>query len=134
LRCLASELGLERAVRFIGAVENDRMPELYRSADLVLNPSRVDNMPISILEALASGVPVVSTNVGGVPALVENGRDAVLVPPGDPGAMAEAVVSLWKEPAKREALREAGLRKASAFGWSQVRRDWARVYERTLSR
>jgi glycosyltransferase involved in cell wall biosynthesis len=134
LRRLALDLGLERDVHFVGPVVNERMPELYRSADLVVNPSLVDNMPISILEALASGIPVVSTNVGGVPALVENGRDAVLVPPRDPAAMAEALVSLWKEPGRREALREAGLRKARAFGWSSVRGDWARVYERTVTR
>jgi glycosyltransferase involved in cell wall biosynthesis len=134
LRRLALDLGLERAVRFVGLVENERMPELYRSSDLVLNPSLVDNMPISILEALASGIPVVSTNVGGVPALVANGKEAVLVPPQDPGAMAEAVVSLWKAPERREALREAGLLRASAFGWSRIREDWARVYQRTVSR
>jgi glycosyltransferase involved in cell wall biosynthesis len=58
---------------FSGRVANADMPELYASADCMLNPSTVDNMPISILEAFASGVPVVSTCAGGIPDLVEQG-------------------------------------------------------------
>jgi glycosyltransferase involved in cell wall biosynthesis len=130
LRRLRDELELGDSVRFVGAVANERMPDLYGSADVVLNSSLVDNMPNSLLEALASGLPIVSTNVGGVPALVEDGREAVLVPPRNPRAMADAVISLWREPDRRVALREAGLEKAARYGWSSVREDWARVYER----
>jgi glycosyltransferase involved in cell wall biosynthesis len=130
LRRLRGELELGDSVRFLGPVPNERMPGVYESADLVLNSSLVDNMPNSLLEALASGLPIVSTNVGGVPALVEDGKEAVLVPPGNPGAMADAVVSLWQEPSRRAALRQAGLEKASRFGWSSVRAQWANVYAR----
>jgi glycosyltransferase involved in cell wall biosynthesis len=134
LRKLTAELGLGSSVRFLGRIDNAEMPATYRSADLALNTSLVDNMPISILEALASGVPVVSTRVGGVPHLVEDGKQAVLVPPGDPEAMAKALVSLWRSPERRDALREAGLARAKAFAWSSVRDQWARVYRDAVSR
>lgn len=133
LKALTDGLGLSSSVRFLGRVDNDEMPAIYRSADLALNTSLVDNMPISILEALASGVPVVSTRVGGVPALVEDGREAVLVPPHDAEAMAEALVSLWRSSERRDALREAGLERAKAFSWSSVREQWARVYGDAVS-
>ncbi len=130
---LSGELGLERSVRFLGLVENEKMPSLYRSADLCLNPSLVDNMPISILEALASGVPIVSSTSGGIPAMVKAGEEAVLVPPRDPAAMASAVAELWESPARMAALREAGVRRASAFGWNRVREEWRRVYQKAVS-
>lgn len=133
LERLSGDLGLERSVRFLGQVENETMPALYQAADIALNPSLVDNMPISILEALASGVPVVSTSSGGIPAMVKADEEAVLVPPRDPGAMANAVAALWEAPERRAALREAGLRRAGAFGWSSVREEWRLVYERATA-
>jgi phenylacetate-CoA ligase len=134
LERLSGELGIERSVRFLGQVENETMPSLYQSADIALNPSLVDNMPISLLEALASGVPVVSTSSGGIPAMVKAGEEAILVPPRNPESMANAVASLWEAPERMAALREAGLRKASAFGWSAVREQWRRVYGRAVSK
>ncbi|CAG0124504.1 partial Glycogen synthase, partial [Rhodocyclaceae bacterium] len=70
LEQLACSLNIADAVTFAGRVENAEMPALYQTVHIALNPSLADNMPISILEALASGVPVVSTDVGGVPFLV----------------------------------------------------------------
>ena len=129
LEALAAELELGDAARFLGRIPNEEMPRLYAQADIALNTSLVDNMPISVLEAFASGVPVVSTRVGGVPALVGDGKEAVLVAPGEPREMALALESLWKTPAQREALRLAGLEKAKHFGWASVREQWARIYE-----
>ena len=134
LEALTGELGLTDAVRFLGRVDNEDMPKLYAAADIALNTSLVDNMPISVLEALASGVPVVSTDVGGVPALVEDEREALLVPPRDPERMARTLASLWRSPEKRSALRDAGLEKARTFGWDVVREQWAEVYGEILRR
>ena len=128
LESIASGLGIAESVRFLGRVDNEKMPSLYARADIALNTSLVDNMPISILEALASGVPVVSTRVGGVPAVVRDGEDAVLVPAREPEAMARAIESLWASPEKRARLRAAGLEKACAYGWPTVRGQWARIY------
>jgi glycosyltransferase involved in cell wall biosynthesis len=128
LEQLARELGIGAAVRFTGRVDNAGMAALYRDADLMLNPSKVDNMPNSVLEALASGVPVVSTNVGGVPFMVEHGKTALLVPPQSPEAMAEAMLRLCAEPALAAALREAGLRYVQQYSWPNVRPRLLGVY------
>ncbi len=134
LERLAAQLGVVDAVDFTGSVANAGMPELYRRADLLLNPSRVDNMPISILEALASGVPVVSAEVGGVPFLVEHGRTALLVPPSDPVAMAAEACRILREPELAARLREAGQLAVTQYTWPLVRARLLVVYRSVLRR
>lgn len=132
LEALARELDVADAVRFAGRVENSAMPALYQSVSIALNPSLADNMPISILEALASGVPVVSTDVGGVPFLVEDGKTALLVPPGDHVAMARACLGLLADRGLAERLVAAGQLLAREFAWSQVRGKLFAVYNDVL--
>ncbi len=121
LVALAVELGLAGSVQFTGTVDNQAMPALYADADLMLNPSTVDNTPNSVLEALASGVPVVTTDVGGIPYLVEHERTALLVPPDAPRAMADAALRLLADPALAGRLREAGRSHVQQFRWEAVR-------------
>ncbi len=128
LRRLAEALGVAEAVSFAGRVDNAAMPELYEKATVALNPSRVDNMPISILEAFASGVPVVSTDVGGVPHIAENGRTALLVAPGDSTAMAEAVLRLLSDQELADRLAVAGQEEAGRYGWPRLRQQWLAEY------
>jgi len=134
LERLASELGVADAVHFCGRVANDDIPALYASADVCLNPSLADNMPISLLESLASGVPVVSTNVGGVPHLVEHERTALLVEPGDAAAMAQAVLRLLRDAPLCTRLKAAGLDAVRRFDWASVRPQLLAVYESATSR
>jgi glycosyltransferase involved in cell wall biosynthesis len=129
-----AELGLADAVTFTGRVDNENMPALYRKAQVMLNPSLVDNMPNSVLEALASGVPVVSTNVGGVPYVVEHDKTALLVPPQDPQAMATAIIALLKDPARANRFREAGIQSVQQYTWPKVRSRLLEVYERILKK
>ena len=117
---LAERLGIAAGVRFCGLLDHAAMAQCYHAADIVLNPSLADNMPNSMLEALASGVPVVSTNVGGVPYLVEDGRHALLVPPGDPAAMACAMRRVLEEHGLAENMLMAGLQLAHQYDWKQV--------------
>ena len=131
---LAEELSVSDAVEFTGSLDNARMAARYREADLVLNPSRVDNMPISILEALASGVPVVTTNVGGIPFMVDDGRTGLLVGPGDPEAMAAAAMRLLGDRDLAARLRAAGMAAADGYAWPTVRERLFAVYERVLRR
>ena len=133
LEAMAKELGVADAVEFAGRVDNERMPELYREADLALNPSLADNMPISILEALASGVPVVSTDVGGVPFLVEDGKTALLVPPRNPEQMAVAVLRVLRDESLRNRMVENGLEHARRFAWKSVRGELFLTYEMALN-
>jgi len=132
LRSLAHALGIDSAVAFTGRLDNERMADLYRSADLMLNPSTADNMPNSLLEAMASGVPVVSTNVGGIPHLVCDRVNALLVPPRDPTAMARAALAVLSDPRLAAALSRAGLDCAARYTWSEVRPRLLAVYGHAL--
>jgi glycosyltransferase involved in cell wall biosynthesis len=126
-------MGLTETVRFSGRIENAQIGDLYADADLLLNPSTADNMPISILEALASGVPVVTTSAGGIPDLVRDGHTALLVPVGDPDAMAAAALRLLSDPALAWRLRSAGVREAARYTWPQVRELWQHAYRGVLA-
>lgn len=125
---LGEELGLAECVRFTGRLDRDEMANAYREADIAINPSLVDNMPISILEAMASGTPIVSTDVGGVPFVVENGKTALLVPPGSPEAMAVAICQLIENPALSNQLATNGLLEVQKYTWQQTWPLLARVY------
>ena len=126
---LASELGVSNAVTFAGNTDNDSIAELYRSADVLLNTSLADNMPVSVLEALACGVPIVSTNVGGVPYLVTHEKTALLTAPRDDKAMAEAILSLVRNPELSRSLVTAGLNQIQDYTWSKVKQNLLPVYD-----
>ena len=134
LEQLAQELGLRDAVEFAGRVENDDMARLYHASDLMVNPSLADNMPISILEALACGVPVVSTNVGGIPRIVEHGKTALLVPPQHPEAMAAAMLRVLNDQAMAATMRRAGSESVRQYTWENVRLRLFDVYFDVLAR
>lgn len=128
LKALAASLGVADAVTFCGRIDRDQMADLLRSSHVALNPSLADNMPNSVLEALASGVPVVSTRVGGVPYIVADEQTALLVPPGNEQAMAQAVLRLLDDPALSQRLSMAGLQLVQQYTWGQVGPRWASVY------
>ncbi len=134
LEQLAAELGVRQAVTFTGRLDNEQVAALYRNADLLLNPSTVDNMPNSLLEAMASGVPIVSTGVGGIPFLVEHERTALLVPPGDPGAMAIAALRVLEDDALRATLVGAGLDACRAYTWERVQPRLFAAYAKCAGR
>lgn len=135
LRALARRLGVAGAVSFTGPVDGEAMPRLYREAAVALNASHADNMPNSVLEALASGVPVVSTRVGGVPFIVRHGHSALLVPPGDPAAMAAALGRLLGEPELAGRLTANGLEAVRQYDWAEVRERLLELYrQRILAR
>ena len=134
LRQTAIACGVGDAVAFLGRLDRDAIAALYKTADIALNPSRVDNMPNSILEALASGVPVVSTQVGGVPYMVDHGRTALLVPPQEPQPMAESIVRLLRDRELAHRIASAGLQDVQQFGWSAVKDQWIDIYARLMPR
>lgn len=134
LASLANELGIAGAVHFCGRMDRDEMAALYRSAAIVLNPSRVDNMPNSVLEAMASGVPVVSTRVGGVPFILRDGETGLMVPAGDAQAMASAVLRILTDATLAKRLRDAALSDVQQYTWSRVRQRWIAIYAAVLAR
>jgi glycosyltransferase involved in cell wall biosynthesis len=132
LRALAGRLDVTAQVRFAGRLDRDAMAELYRSADLVLNASLADNMPNSLLEAMASGVAIVSTSVGGIPYLVEDGVNARLVPARAAPAMAAAALELLADDALRARLAGAALREVERYRWTGVAPLLASLYRAAM--
>ena len=113
---------------FVGRLGSTEIISLYQSADGLLNPATVDNMPNSLLEALACGVPVISSDVGGVPYIVSHEHTALLVPPGDARQMADAIIRLSSDPELRQALTSAGLAEVRQYAWPEVRSQWLDLY------
>jgi glycosyltransferase involved in cell wall biosynthesis len=110
LRQLAGELNLTETVRFLGVVRE--IPALLARANLFVLSSLTEGISLTLLEAMASGLPVVATRVGGNPEVVADGATGLLVPAGDPQALAAALVKLWRDPTARLALGQAGRRRA----------------------
>ncbi|MES1245225.1 MAG: glycosyltransferase family 4 protein [Acidobacteriota bacterium] len=123
-RRLAAELGLDGAVRFAGFLDAEGKRREFADHDVFLNTNRVDNAPVSVLEAAAFGLPVVSTNVGGIPHLLRDGEEALLVPEGDAEALAAAVRRLLDEPGLALRLSSAGREVAERSSWPRVRPLW----------
>jgi glycosyltransferase involved in cell wall biosynthesis len=134
LERLCVDLGLDDAVTFTGRLDSDQMAALYQNATILLNPSLADNMPNSLLEAMASGVPIVSTNVGGIRYLVEHEKSALLVPPGDPAAMSAAALRVIEDPCLAELLRTSALDAVKSYAWARVRAGLIAVYTSALDR
>jgi glycosyltransferase involved in cell wall biosynthesis len=131
LEQLARDLGVGASVCFTGQLDRDQMARAYRDADAVLNSSSVDNAPISILEAMASGTPVVSTRVGGVGYLVTDEVTALLAPVGDADALAAALARIAAEQPLAARLRANGIDAAQHYGWPHVRDVLRGVYAGT---
>jgi glycosyltransferase involved in cell wall biosynthesis len=113
LEALAIERGASDRIRFHGRLPTDILQELLRSASVAAVPSRwYENMPLAVLEAFASGLPVVGTALGGVPELIEPGVDGAIVPPNDPGALGEALAGLVNDPDGAMAMGRRGREKA----------------------
>ncbi|WP_175430540.1 glycosyltransferase [Streptomyces hawaiiensis] len=121
LRGIARDAGVADRVRFVGAVPSEKVPALLRSADVVVCPADYEPFGIVPLEAMACGVPVVASAVGGQLDTVADPGTGRLVPPRDPEALARAVAGLLADPAARAACGAAGRRRVlSRYGWGQV--------------
>ncbi len=116
--------GLDDSVRFTGVLPKSQWHKLSEDYDIFINTTNVDNTPVSVMEAMALGLPVVSTNVGGLPYLIEDGEDGLLVEPDDADAFAMAIEALIGNPAKAVSLSRRARRKAESFDWKEVRHLW----------
>ena len=116
-------------VCFHGAVPNEEIPRFLANADIFLNPTNADNMPLNLLEAFAAGVPVVTTNVGGIPDLLGSVEAAMLVDPNDAAAMAAKIEELLCRPESAARLTRQARSLCEQTSWSRVGRLWRDVYE-----
>jgi glycosyltransferase involved in cell wall biosynthesis len=128
LRRLASGLSLD-GLRFVGRVEPEDMPRLCSEADIFLNASVLDNQPVSVLEAWASGLAIVSTPTGALREMLRHGENALVVPQRNPAAMAKAVMSLLVDPDRALAMTHCARSEVSRYSWPQVRRAWETAYQ-----
>jgi phenylacetate-CoA ligase len=117
-------------VEFAGRVSFEALQAAYAAADLFVSSSAVDNQPNTLLEASAVGLPIVATAVGGVPEMVHDGVDALLAPPDDPSALAQAILRILHEPGLAGRLSQAAIANAQRFTWPAVRPQVAAVYGR----
>ncbi len=134
LRELAERHGVGPRVRLLGRLDRARVPRLLRSADVVACVPWYEPFGIVPLEAMACGVPVVATSVGGLVDTVVDGVTGLHVPPRDPGRIAEALRRLLADEALRRRLGQAGARRvAERYSWQRVALMTARVYRRVLA-
>jgi glycosyltransferase involved in cell wall biosynthesis len=129
LRNLAGELGL-RNVTFAGQVPPSDMPRYYADADIYVQTPSIDNMPLSVLEAFASGLPVVATRVGGVPTILADEVSGLLSPRDDDAHVAAQVMRLLAQPDYARQLASAAHASCAAYEWSAVREGWITAYLR----
>lgn len=126
-RAHAVDLGIADRVRFPGFLSPDAKRQEFRDHDIFLNTNHVDNAPVSVLEAAASGLPVVATSVGGIPHLLQHGESALLVQDDDAEAMSGAIDLLLTDPDLTSAISSAGRNLASQSAWSEVRKQWLEI-------
>ncbi len=127
LEQLARELDL-RGTTFIGRVEQSRMHELYECADIYLNSSDIDNMPISLIESYAAGLPVVTTDAGGIPHMLTHEQTGLMVRRGDHEALAACAIRLLEDDALAKRITSNALAACRGYSWEAVREEWLNLY------
>ncbi len=128
IRNLVRALDLQD-VEFTGAITRDRIAEIYANADIFVNGSRCDNMPLSILEAFASGLPVVTTAAGGIPYVVKNGVTGLLCDTEDWDALARNVIRVVNDEHLASTLSHNAHEQSLTYQWQSVRNSWMNVYK-----
>jgi glycosyltransferase involved in cell wall biosynthesis len=127
LHSLATELQLKNTT-FLGRVNPDSIAETYDAADVYLNASEIDNQPLSLLEAFACGIPIVSTDAGGIPDIVTNNLNGILVPCGDIEQLAKRAIEVLENPDRTRNLIERGRRECVKYSWEAVKDSWLSAY------
>jgi glycosyltransferase involved in cell wall biosynthesis len=123
-----TDLELSENIIFAGKLKPDEVAKLYQSADIMLNPTTVDNMPNSILEAMACNVPIISTNVGGVPYIVEDNKTALFVEVGNSAMMADKIIQLFNDRHKYQSLASNSMKEVQKYSWTNIKEQWLTLY------
>ena len=124
----AAAMGLDTVVRFPGFLDEQAKIREFSAADIYLNTNRVDNTPVSVIEACAMGLPVIATNVGGISDLISDGVDGLLVSEDNAQEMADAAVRLLRDPNLAKQLSNNGRRLAERSSWPVVKGEWERTF------
>lgn len=108
LRQYADRLGISEQVHFTGAIDQDHILDYYKAADMFVLPSFAEGLPVVLMEAMAMEIPCITTAITGIPELIDNGRDGLLVPASDSTSLTQAIEQLVKDPVLRRQLGKAG--------------------------
>lgn len=131
LRSRAKTLGITDQVRFAGRVPHEELVKYYQNADLLVNPSFSESFGMTLVEAMASELPVIGSRVGGMREIVDEGRTGLLAEAGDVNGLAEAMVSLLKDDRARSEMARLGRKKVvELFSWDRVAESLLRSYHR----
>ena len=131
LRDLAVDLGITGRVRFLGW--RDDVRQLLQAVDLYVQPSLTEGLPLAVVEAGAAGLPIVASDVGGIPEIITHGANGLLVPPGDPQALAQAIQKLIEDPRMARRLGDAASQAAfERFSAEAMAERYMQLYERLL--
>jgi D-inositol-3-phosphate glycosyltransferase len=132
LIAIAEEVGIRDQLSFIGAIDHDELPTYYRAADVVVMPSFSESFGLVAVEAMASGIPVVVSRVGGLASTVADGRTGYLIPWRCPEPFAEKIELLLRNDPLRDALGAAGVERMRDYSWESVADRLVWLYDRVL--
>lgn len=131
---LSKKLGVEKYVKFAGFVEERLKPLYYRAADVFCLPSTMSTESFGIvnLEAMACSIPIVASDIGGVPDVIKDGENGLLVPPSDLGSLADAIIYLLENKDVRKNMGKNGRKKAENYSWKMIADETEKVYGRYI--
>ncbi len=124
---------IEKYVKITGFIVKSKLEDHLVHSDILLNMSIIDNTPVSVIQAMACGLCIVSTNVGGLPYLIEDEKDGLLIPPNDPEAMAFAVRRILTEPGLAARLSANAHSKGLQYDWSVILPKWGKLFEEVIA-
>lgn len=132
LENLTDSLGIRECVEFVGRIPHERIPDYMHRADVFVLPSLSESFGLVNLEAMACGLPVVATRVGGIPDIIENGVNGYLIDPMNHEQIAEAVLKLLQDEASRKELSDNNRKEAEKYRWNTVVATLEGVYQKSL--
>jgi len=132
LENLVENLNLQEKVKFFGQILNEKIPEFLASANCFVLPSVSEGFGIVILEAMAAGVPVIATNVGGIPDIIENGKNGILVEPKNPEAIVKAIIKIFSDSQFAQKLVQNANANLTRYDWDNIAQKINLIYQELL--
>ena len=130
---LAEKLNIENSVSFVGYFPDEKLPDLYAASDIFVLPALYENFPFAILEAQSTGLPVISTKVGGIPELITDNKNGLLVDPVNSEQLTEKIMTLLQNPEFAEELGKRGRRLVEEkFSWRLMTNEVVDLYSKSL--